>query len=782
MVFFMIEQINIQPDQEEFIDLQSELEVVDFNETGMLAAQSLEIEEAEEIEFNFKTLDEIKEKFNLVESEELVKIAASTGGDVLKKDDGQKENRQWVYKDEEGKEFPITADEEILSGLYDSGYFIKEVKNITQGLEQTEIHIYFADDKGRVSYEIFKKEEKPDFEIAYPVVVMPELETVTAQTDSLAEAKFDELNEDNLVINLDLNLDNFFAEEEEEEVTGQPDQFEITKPTAILKLNGFKETATDEIFVTKLIEPKEDIEIKTVRIEQSPIETIGLPKVIDQKNNQNFIEPILPKSADEALRPEILEEPAIEFFESEVLPDTLTTPTAVLVENRFSVKPLNNNFDVKDFKNLFKLPTKTVLPASASLLLTPTPYGAPITFEKPINIKAAEDILPDFKETFVETKDNSYVGIEEQEITKPANPFIKKDYKNQVLTKTAKQPKNYIKGQVVQVVKEEAHNKLVEAPMQEALKEIDIQKDAEFNALEQKVVNIKQQFTKDLPLVSTQKKEIGIKQMALKEPAKSELKPRAIEYKNMDIKINNIPFKINSLEKQVKTYAILNSFTKYPAASRQEVKLGTTKLDKNNYADREVNKEIIKQPVKILPNTRPIIPAVVEKKEIDVVKAKAQQELLKEVMVFEYKTASTVPTAKVLDPKLTVAIKELPAERPIKLKSILPLKKLESKINYIEQIIPKIKTAQIVNIVKEPEVRRKPQLLNADFKKYQQIQVLKKSESPTIKPIKIWSNDIALGKLKVAGSEKPSINNASQQSDQQNQQVTDALNLLAKAA
>lgn len=117
----------------------------------------------EEQQFQFSSLSEVVQSLDTAQGWE--KVAVSTGGDVLKRD-----TKEWVYKDESGKEVSITAavqgqdvaerHGQILENLYSQGFSVSEFQKPDSDLVVREI--YFADEKGNISYEVYNFQTEPE--------------------------------------------------------------------------------------------------------------------------------------------------------------------------------------------------------------------------------------------------------------------------------------------------------------------------------------------------------------------------------------------------------------------------------------------------------------------------------------------------------------------------------------------------------------------------------------------------------------------------------------------
>ena len=106
-------------------------------------------------EFQFSSVEEIVQT---LDQEKWEKTAASAGGDYLKRD-----GQEWVYKEGPGKETSITAQvmgtevgqrhTQILEGLYSSGFAVSEYTQADKVMRE----VYFADEKGRVSFDAYSR-------------------------------------------------------------------------------------------------------------------------------------------------------------------------------------------------------------------------------------------------------------------------------------------------------------------------------------------------------------------------------------------------------------------------------------------------------------------------------------------------------------------------------------------------------------------------------------------------------------------------------------------------
>lgn len=88
------------------------------------------------------------------------KVAESSGGDILQK---ESQGREWLYKDESGERASVTGSQaigerhqEILDSLYNVGFSISEYQKSDSDILVKEI--YFADEKGNISYQVFEKQ------------------------------------------------------------------------------------------------------------------------------------------------------------------------------------------------------------------------------------------------------------------------------------------------------------------------------------------------------------------------------------------------------------------------------------------------------------------------------------------------------------------------------------------------------------------------------------------------------------------------------------------------
>jgi hypothetical protein len=141
---YVLDDEEIQIDNETSLDGESQ---------NILA----ETENDKESSYKFSSINEVTATLNLDSAWQ--KIASSTGTDVLKKD-----GTDWLYKNEAGEKKSLTEeikDEslkerfgEILKGLNEEGFAIAEFKkNDADNILVREV--YFADEKGNISYEIF---------------------------------------------------------------------------------------------------------------------------------------------------------------------------------------------------------------------------------------------------------------------------------------------------------------------------------------------------------------------------------------------------------------------------------------------------------------------------------------------------------------------------------------------------------------------------------------------------------------------------------------------------
>ncbi len=113
--------------------------------------------------FQHGSLEEVKISLGL-DFSQWEKTAQSMGGDILKKD-----GKEWLFETEEGEKVSNTEQVkgssiesshlQILDGLYNYGYAVSGFISHTPGELSRELHIYFADENGRISYEIYKFQE-----------------------------------------------------------------------------------------------------------------------------------------------------------------------------------------------------------------------------------------------------------------------------------------------------------------------------------------------------------------------------------------------------------------------------------------------------------------------------------------------------------------------------------------------------------------------------------------------------------------------------------------------
>ncbi len=96
------------------------------------------------------------------------KVAASSGGDVLKRD-----GHEWVFRDKDGQETSVTQAVQgtaiearhagILEQLYNQGFAVSEFERDRETLVR---EVYFADEKGRISFEVYAfNKEQDGFEL-----------------------------------------------------------------------------------------------------------------------------------------------------------------------------------------------------------------------------------------------------------------------------------------------------------------------------------------------------------------------------------------------------------------------------------------------------------------------------------------------------------------------------------------------------------------------------------------------------------------------------------------
>ncbi len=267
----------------------SNLEITKLTEVDYTNETIQHTEEQEEKSFKFNSLDEVKESLGIEKNENLLKVYTSPKGNILKGG-----GHEWIFRDEEGKEFSHTEavksskleqqNNKILDELYNSGVSINEFTTEKDGQQKTELHIYFADEKGHISYEIFQYlEVSVTFEEFDNKNFDESLDSSKLESFDSSPVEGANTKETPILIDLTkiLETGNIIEEPAEEENIFRPPFFEITNQ-------------------------KQTIQSPTI-IKQAPLEksvTIKVPRnradgALQHKNNNHFgaelrdIEPVL---------------------------------------------------------------------------------------------------------------------------------------------------------------------------------------------------------------------------------------------------------------------------------------------------------------------------------------------------------------------------------------------------------------------------------------------------------------------------------------------------------
>jgi len=119
--------------------------------------------EKEPQQFTFSSLAEAVESLDSTQGWE--KIESSKGGDVLRRS-----TQEWMYKDANGNKSSMTAEvkgkeieerhTKIVAELLLHGFAVSEFEKPEENLKVREV--YFADEKGNISYEIYNLKLEPE--------------------------------------------------------------------------------------------------------------------------------------------------------------------------------------------------------------------------------------------------------------------------------------------------------------------------------------------------------------------------------------------------------------------------------------------------------------------------------------------------------------------------------------------------------------------------------------------------------------------------------------------
>lgn len=309
-------------------------------------------------EFQFSSLEEITSTL-INPDEDWKSLAASQGGDVLKK-----ENPEWIFKGTNGEIFSITQavkcteienrHKQILENLYSKGYAVSELENSDQDLITLEI--YFADDKGNISFEIFQKEKK---------IKTPEEE------NSPTAFQNDPLIENGVKIKTPHNIQTTFSLEDFISLEDIPTQTDIVAET----IPTFQNIDDKNIFSN----PKHNSAVLSTQLnqEQFAFTTLLKPNVVPLNEAQKIIrdtelkyfntpetleespelfKPVLKKTQPRPfIKPSILESPTEQmanFYEKKDL--SRTVPTApkqeipFIKQDKKITEPIDTKTDSKD--------------------------------------------------------------------------------------------------------------------------------------------------------------------------------------------------------------------------------------------------------------------------------------------------------------------------------------------------------------------------------------------------------------------------------------------------
>lgn len=233
--------------------------------------------ENEAPKFQFSSLQEVTASLGMDQNWQ--KIAESKGGDILSKN-----SKEWLYKDENGKRTSITAEiqdpelaarnTKMLEDLYTTGFSISEYPK--PGSDTLIREVFFADEKGNISYELYTLEKEPEVLVEvtevpeivsddndedYPPSFIGSLEALKAQLDLEtipAEANIGTLELESSVgeiLNETSGIEISDAFDDHDDIT-------ITTPTSIPKVSTPKVESlpvTQNILGIELIPAKSDI-------------------------------------------------------------------------------------------------------------------------------------------------------------------------------------------------------------------------------------------------------------------------------------------------------------------------------------------------------------------------------------------------------------------------------------------------------------------------------------------------------------------------------------------